>query len=506
VRTAVARLAVCPVVLAAAIAIGVSGWSIVYRLTLPYPQNPWESAILADAFRASRGQDVYEPLHGGHATHMYGPAISQTIGLIFSATGPNLHAGRAVSLVCALALCGLLIWVFANRRDPLELFLAAGLMLSLHYRALGYFAETRPDMIALLLATLAIVCFFRGHHGTAAASLISSMRWYVPGLLLTIAAFLFKQTYACCAAVPILAVLLTRPRPLARHLAMALSPVAAMVLLLVSMHHLAPLVFFYTVSVPSLYPLVKGRLLLGAAYALAFSPLFLILASSYALRPGRETEARDRSPAMHWLVASLAVGAATGTFAFAKAGGSLNSLLLAWVPMTAFTIAKLSEVLQSLRDAGDDRRPLGPLLTPLVAGCLLAVVIVVQTFGVRPASSINWGYGHGDAAHAQVVEAVRQLNGHVASVDDPTITILARGEVGASLDAELDATGRRIMPPRITAELSRADWLVRVSSNFDGNRLSGQLLEELGFERAATIGTSYTLWRRATRASRDGDG
>src|SRR5207253_10036781 len=125
----------------------------------------WESAILADAFRASRGKPVYESVKDphGHATHLYGPLASQAIGLIFRITGPNWYAGRALSLACSLVMCAILLFVFADRHW-LEMLVGAGLLLALHYRGRAYFIETRPDMIAALMAPAALVAFCRVHR------------------------------------------------------------------------------------------------------------------------------------------------------------------------------------------------------------------------------------------------------------------------------------------------------------------------------------------------------
>ena len=67
----------------AIVLIVINCWSIVYRISLPYTQSPWEAAIVVDAYRAAHGQPVYERLdQGGHATHMYGPIITQAVAEI----------------------------------------------------------------------------------------------------------------------------------------------------------------------------------------------------------------------------------------------------------------------------------------------------------------------------------------------------------------------------------------------------------------------------------------
>src|SRR5213075_701187 len=91
-------------VVIAALSIAVSA----VRTFQTYPHDPWESIIIADAYRASIGLPVYtDPeTEAGHATHMYGPLMIYTIGLLFSFTGINRVAAHLVPLVAT-------IWVIA---------------------------------------------------------------------------------------------------------------------------------------------------------------------------------------------------------------------------------------------------------------------------------------------------------------------------------------------------------------------------------------------------------
>jgi hypothetical protein len=62
--------------LSAAIALALVARSAALRLTNPYPLNPWESAIVVDAWRTADGTNVYRLPEAGPATHMYGPLVT----------------------------------------------------------------------------------------------------------------------------------------------------------------------------------------------------------------------------------------------------------------------------------------------------------------------------------------------------------------------------------------------------------------------------------------------
>ena len=54
-RSPIVWLTLLPIILATLVSIGASLWSIGFRLTMSWSQNPWESAIVADAWRFARG-------------------------------------------------------------------------------------------------------------------------------------------------------------------------------------------------------------------------------------------------------------------------------------------------------------------------------------------------------------------------------------------------------------------------------------------------------------------
>src|SRR5438128_2497253 len=84
-------------VVIAAFSIAVS----VAQMRQPYPHDPWESIVIADAYRVSVGLPAYTnpDTETGHATHMYGPLMIYATGQIFRLTGINFAAAHLIPQV-----------------------------------------------------------------------------------------------------------------------------------------------------------------------------------------------------------------------------------------------------------------------------------------------------------------------------------------------------------------------------------------------------------------------
>ncbi len=471
-----------PMLLACLIALGISFYSIYTRLLLPYPQNPWESSILVEAARVVAGAPVYEMPPEGHAAHLYGPLINYLIGAVFWFTGPNLYAGRAIALISAVLLCAVFIAMFVRRRDWFAALVAMALVFGLHYRCRAYFTETRPDAIALLLATLSLLAAYR------AASNRSLLMWILSGMLV-VAAFGFKQTYAAAAVVPPLAVFMSRRQRTRADLLVAFIPLACIATSLLTMRVLAPTVFFYTVKVPAIYRVPPDRLIWAVGSLFLLSPLFLVMFFVPGLRRGFDYTRRWK---MTWVLVATLIGGAAGAVACAKRGGTYNSLLLGFAPMAAFCVVAMPRVFRWLTDGRN------ALVARLTVSMILAICLLATTLGVP--SSGRWAYqaGHGTEEHERVVRIAAKLKGKVICPDDPTIMLLARGQLDLSLDAELDAAGRpEELPPDLAKQFRSANWLIRVHTVFENFR-NEELLKQLGFKRVQTprLGRGYSLWRR----------
>ncbi|MBC8105482.1 MAG: glycosyltransferase family 39 protein [Anaerolineae bacterium] len=483
-----------PIVAVAVTVLLINCYSIAYRIARPYTLSPWESMIVVDAHRASQGQPIYQPLdRGAPAPHIYGPLMTHVVALVFRVTGPNLYAARVISLIAALIACAILIRIYVDYRKPFDLLFGAALMLSLQCRSRAYFVESRPDMIAWLLATLALICFYRAHHRNAFG------RWYPLGLALVILTFLSKQTYACFAAVPLVAILVLQPRPLRKHLLFAMLPLVCLGLTVIVLKQVQPVLYHYMVKVPKMYAIPLDRLKVAWDILIMSIPLYPAAVVGYFVRlrhdPDGDAPVAWLAPKMIWLMAACGVGFAAAVMAFGKQFATINSLLLAWIPMTVFCCIVIPSLVRGLYRsaiAGLALPPLGNFALHFSGAFLIASLTFVTAFSSGK-DGFNWDLGHGTREYKHVIAAVKDLSGRVVSPEDPTIPLFANGYIGRNLDAELDATNHGAIPQSVLAEVSRAHWLVHVTAGYK-SQISERLLKTWGFKRYRTFGRGYSLW------------
>jgi len=203
---------------------------------------------------------------------------------------------------------------------------------------------------------------------------------------------------------------------------------------------------------------------------------------------------------LRWLIATLVVGCGAGILAYAKRGGSYNSLLLGFIPMAAFCVAMIEPMLRRLTDS-----TISPVVR-LVGGWSIGLFIAISTFGVPNSDLWNFDGAHGGPDYASVVKTARELEGDVICPDDPTILMAARNEVCRNLEAELDATNRPgKLPPGLYEDVADADWLIRVHGHYDG-WYTPEMMTDLGFERVSNKDAGagfrriYSLWKRVKPA------
>lgn len=502
-----------PVVLVTTMAINTSVKTIVHRLTLQVPQNPWEAAIVVDAARVSQGLPIYFEIGGPHATHLYGPFTNYLLGTIYRATGPQLWVGRAVNLTSAGIILIVILLGAIDRRRPLQWLLAIGFFIALHYKCRAYFTETRPDLIGAMFATLAFVAAYY-------ACVRERMWLYVLSALLAVIAFLFKQPYAAVAAVPPLAVVLARPRRMWRHLVFAAVPLAALVLTLLIMRTQFPLAYLYSVKAPSGFKVGWNRIVFAFMALWLYTPVYAICLAADVLV--RRTDLR-KDPKRLWLHSAAAVGGAAGVLAFAKHGGTYNSLLLGWIPMTAFILLTLPGLIDRWYARLTDDVPAdnaadapGPVRVPVwdftrlaylgLFAIFLGSVVYTNHYGVPLAGRWAFDGGHGTSeSRENMIRLVQRLEGKVIVPDDPTLTLHALGTLERSYDAEFDAANRRSpIAPYMFSWLRSARHIIRIETAFDN--LTDEMMKELSFQRLSDdhpellgIDQRVSVWQRRRR-------
>jgi hypothetical protein len=478
-----------PVVVVTAMVIHTSIKSIIHRTRLEVPQNPWEAAIVVDAERVARGLPVYFKLGGSHATHLYGPLTNYLLGTIYKATGPELWVGRTVSLAGAGVILVVILLGAIDKRRPIMWLLAAGFYLALHYKCRAYFTETRPDLTGAMLATLAFVA--------ACYAYTKDRAWlYLVTAALAVLAFLFKQPYAAVAAVPPLAVVLGRPKRFWTHLFFAGVPLVALALTLVIMRTKFPLAYFYAVKAPSGFRVGWSRIIFAFMALWLYTPMYVVALLGDVLT--RRIDLRNDAKRL-WLHSACAVGGAAGIVAFAKHGGTYNSLLLGWIPMTAYILYTLPGLMNALyaRLVADDVLADGAdvaasrasiwdftrLVFFALFALLLGAIVYTNHYGVPLAGRWAFDIGHGTSeSRANMINLVKKLNGKVLVPDDPTLTLHALGTLERSYDAEFDAANRKSpIAPYMVEWLRSARYIVRIDTDF--NNLTDQQLKELNFVR-----------------------
>jgi hypothetical protein len=476
--------------LIAAVLIGViTGFNLVRLVRACAPRNPWESLEIVEAWRSVRGMPVYELGPEGHATHMYGAFVPWVQGKLFRAIGPNNVSGRVLSLVSALATVTLLAVGLRGERSAWYSAIAWAAVLGVNHRSGQYFAENRPDMIALWFAAAAVILLAAGMERTRL--------WLVVlGSASLVAGFFFKQMVAIFSVVPWVALILRWRKPRASEVLLALFPLAATAGTVLALEYQSPIVYHYMIEVPGAYAINWPRATKFLWELLLDSPLFLLLFAEWLFD---DQGSLRQDPRVRWLMAVLAVAIPFCAVAHAKVGGWPNSLLPALLAMMAFCILRLPRLLTRLGDS------VSPLPARLAFGSFLAVLLLMTTFPhLTYANGLLVPRSPWDQEYWKAVALARGLPGTVICPEDPTIPLHAKQYVGQNFFSEKDAhpLGGRwpdAIPERILAECRAADYVIDVI-NYWGENIDDNFLEDLGFEPAKGVALDpacYKVWRRA---------
>ncbi len=453
--------------------------SATYRISRPYPLTPWESAIVADAFRLARGESVYADPETDHATHMYGPLITLATSGISRLTGTSLQPARWIALLSTIGTCIALTVALARNSGWATRLIAFGSLSGCFFVSRAAYAESRPDAVSVFLAAMALITFYRGAHARC---------WYriTAAILGLFIAALFKQTAFVFVFVPAIAWIAMKavrlpPSPNMRFLLVASGlTIAAAGGAVMVLRIGFPQVWMYVVEVPARFSIDFSKLPRAAGLLVLFSifPLFLIVSSTSAL------VARLRGGHMReiWLVAAIVVTVPASLAAFIKSGGGENSLLPALLACTALAITLL---------LGSARR--------LVPALTCAILLVVQTIAWPRAIAWAFHARHGDATYAQIVRSTDPVLQHAICPDDPTIPLLLRAQPGRSLDCELDYIAQRGFPRYLVRHIRSASFVIRVHGTWDAHITEVQM-RAWGFERMQHplfVTGMYSLWRNA---------
>jgi hypothetical protein len=441
------------------------------------PLSPWEPAIAMEGLRLDAGLPIYET---AHATHLYGPLLTVSLGGVFKIFGLNFIAARITMAIFAFALAICLSAILCREKSLGCWAMAFLLFLGINFRTNLIVFSAQPDWAAAFLAVAGLCLWIaRGN---------SLFRWCV-SIALFISATLFKQTSAALAVVPLVCVLLWK-RPLrVRDLPVSVLPTMSILLALATIRLLSPQMFHSIVTVPAAIRIYPERALNVALYLFVSFPIFFIaLWSIFRSRNSiMETE--------HWILSALVVLIPISIWTTCKSGAGGNSLLLAYLAMTALFVARQNAIFDSLRSLSTQRS--------FLAAAVIALAIFISLFFQFGHDVALLSVRHGDEKYDAAVEVARGLNGTVVSPQDPTVVYRATKYFGRSLYFELDThevagNWPNELPMSILQELQQANHVIAVRSYVPTPMLE-RSLGAIGFHQVSfpeLQNSAYTVWSK----------
>jgi len=448
------------------------------RLTEPLALSPWEPAIAMEAVRLNAGLPLYE---SAHATHMYGPLLTVMLAGIFRFTGLNLLAARAVFSVFALAVPVLLGALLCRGKLRVHLPFAILLFLGINLRSNFIALSAQPDFMAGLFGISGLALWIG--RGRSRARLLISLGLFLAGMLT-------KQTSAAFALAPIVHGVLWGRKWRLKNLALSALPAGFLFAALVLIRLAWPALYHGMVTNAGALRVNYDRIPTMAVYLVATFPLiFIAMATMLRSRtciPGKE----------RWIVSAIFVLAPLGVLTTVKSGGGLNSLLFAYLAMTALVVSQLGEIFRWMSVGGGRKR--------FCAASMVALAVVCSFF-------FNYVNGisvlfmkSGDDKYAQAVAFARRLGPGLITPQDPTIAYSANGHFGCDFFFELD--GRSVngqwatLPmPDMQRELERASSVIEVKSYVPTPQFISAL-DAAGYRRVDApelADSAYGLWVKA---------
>lgn len=438
------------------------------------PINPWEPAIAMEAVRLNRGLPLYE---SDHATHIYGPLLTVAIAGVFRVAGLSLLVARIAMSICAIALAALLATALCREALKKYWWLALLLLLGISFRTNLVFFSAQPDCVAALCALAGIFLWIRS---SSLAARLGAVAFFIFGAL-------FKQTAAAFAFIPIVHALLWT-RPLKPHsVVVSLIPTMSIIALLALMRAVAPAMFDAVVSVPASIKVYPERVVGTSIYLIGTFPvLFVGLIALLARR--RRLNETDR-----WILAALVVLVPASIWTICKSGGSYNSLLPAYLAMTALFVASLGQISERLASLS--------IWQSAAASTAIALSVLLSFFIQFDRAAALLFVRHGDEKCEAAVKVARQFQ--AISPQDPTIAYRANGYIGRSLFFELDKHAVQgnwpaMLPAPVVQELTNARNVITVRG-YVPTPVFEQGLSTLGFHPVNVpelADSAYALWRR----------
>lgn len=479
--------------------------AIVKKELLRYsPIGFWESGVIVEAYRWSQGKPIYEDIETGHATLMYGPLMPVLVGEIFSITGPNNKIPPILNLTASLVLITLLSFVVGRFKGFVVGVFSWVVLFGLYNRTGLYYTVSRPDMISILFVCFSVFFLHKAVIG-------KKLGHYILGTGFLVVAFLFKQTAAVFSAYPLsyllLASIADRRLPGKRELTLSMVPLAAILCTILYIKVAYPSVYLHMITIPAQFKIFPRRIpefLFGLMYS---TPVF-VMVLMFRIRYACNSDVPRVVSLSLWVL--LTIGVLTSTFFISKFGGDQNNWLPALFAMMVFSIvyADLALIDNNTSMRGD--------LRAFLSCCILAFLFC---YSVAPPRGV-YIFGHNDrvyisdhigdlvlglestvtpkdVAYRRVIEYVSNQPGRIASPQDPTIPMYAKGQLGRNLGLEMDARLNigifaNILPKSVETEILESDYVVTESNK--RLELLLPVLERHEFVTETEI-PPYRVWR-----------
>ena len=279
-------------------------------------------------------------------------------------------------------------------------------------------------------------------------------------------------------------------RPLqVRELVPALAPTISILLALAAIRSIWPQMFAAMVTIPASIKVYPERAFNVSLYLFATFPIFLI--ALWSIWRSRHAI----TPLERWILSALVVLIPISIWTICKSGGGYNSLLFAYLAMTALFVARLDGIFGWLRSLSTQRS--------FVAAIAIALAILASFFLQFDQTVALLSVRHGDEKYDTAVALARHLDGVVVSPQDPTIVYRAKNYFGRSPFFELDTNAvngnwPNELPMAILQELQQADRVIAVRSYVPTpvfeNSLPAAGLHQVSIPELAN--SAYTLWSK----------
>lgn len=465
-----------PFLVAAAALLFANVFAAAVQLSSSVPLSPWEPAIAIEALRLNAGLPIYS---AAHATHLYGPLLNLLFAGVFRIAGFNLIAARVAMSIFALAVSVALALAVSKDRSAVAIFFGAMLFLGLNLRTNLIAVSLQPDWAATCFAVLALLVWVRREK-----SVIRS----VLALALFVVSMLFKQTAAAFALVPVAHCLLWKSSMRRRSCISAMLPLLSVAFVLAGVRWICPQMYHAIVAVPASIHRSATRLPLTTLYLFATYPVFF--AALWSVRRWRCVDECER-----WILSALFIFVPVSICVMSKAGSDYNSLLFAYLAMSALVVRRVYSFSEwfTLRST----------LRTFVASAALGIILLFSYLVQTPRDLALLTLRHGDDHYEACVSVARSIDGKVVSPQDPTIAWRANQYFGRSFYCELDTNAvngnwPNELPMSILREIQDASAVITVKSYVPAPQLEAALHQLHWHQRDVPelADSVYSVWTR----------